>query len=70
MKRFLCMLLVLGPILAVPAEGKTIRWVDFSVPYESLEYAMKWDIATFEEEKHLSWIDILAIAACRSGGGM
>lgn len=68
MKRFLCMLFALCPILAVPAEGKTIRWVDFSVPYESLEYAMERDIATFEEEKHLNWIDILAVAACRSGG--
>lgn len=68
MKRFLCMLLILCPILAVPAGAKTIRWVDFSVPYESLEYTMERDIATFEEEKHLSWIDILTVAACRSGG--
>lgn len=68
MKRFLCMLLALCPILVVPAEGKTIRWVDFSVPYESMEYAMERDIATFEEEKHLNWIDILAVAACRTGG--
>ncbi len=67
MKRFLFLLLLL-PILALPAEAETIKWVDFNVPYESLEYAMKQDVATFEEEQHLSWIDILALAACRTGG--
>jgi len=38
------------------------------VPYESLKYAMEQDIATFDEEKHLSWIDVLALAGCRTGG--
>ena len=54
--------------LAVPVAAASIRWVDFGVPYESLRYAMERDIATFEEEKHISWIDILALAACRTGG--
>ena len=68
MKRriFLCLLLVFS--LTVPVSAEPIRWVDFQVPYESLKYAMERDIATFEEEKHLSWIDILALAACRTGG--
>ena len=42
--------------------------MDFEVPYESLSYAMKVDIASFDREKHISWIDILALAACRTGG--
>ena len=67
MKRFFCVLLLL-PVLTVPVSAQTIRWVDFDVPYGSLKYAMEQDIATFEEEKHLSWIDILALAACRTGG--
>ena len=67
MKRFFCLLFLL-PILAVPAKADTIRWVDFDVPYESLKYAMDQDIATLDQEKHLSWIDILALAACRTGG--
>lgn len=67
MKRFFCLLFLL-PILAVPAKADTIRWVDFEVPYESLKYAMDQDIATLDQEKHLSWIDILALAACRTGG--
>jgi len=29
---------------------------------------MEQDIQTLEEEKHCSWIDILALAACRTGG--
>ena len=52
----------------VPVHAEPIRWVDFNVPYESLKYAMDADIATFEKEKHISWIDALALAACRTGG--
>ena len=68
MKRriFLCTVLALA--LAVPVRAEPIKWVDFAVPYESLEYAMEQDIATYETEKHLSWIDVLALAACRTGG--
>ncbi len=54
------------PILSIQAEP--IKWVDFSVPYESLKYAMDTDIATAEQEKHISWIDTLALAGCRTGG--
>ena len=68
MKRFFLCLLILFPVLAVPAKADHIKWVDFSVPYESLKYAMEQDIATFEAEKHISWIDILALSACRTGG--
>jgi murein DD-endopeptidase MepM/ murein hydrolase activator NlpD len=67
-KRRFCILLAMLIALAVPVQAQTIRWVDFGVPYESLKYAMDRDIATFEQEKHISWIDILALAACRTGG--
>ena len=63
---FLCILIGLG--LVVPAEAAPIRWVDFDVPYEALKWAMERDIQTFDQEKHLSWIDILSLAACRTGG--
>ena len=68
MKRriFICVLLMIS--LTVPADAAPIRWVDFDVPYESLHYAMEQDIASFEKEKHISWIDVLALAACRTGG--
>ena len=67
MKRFFACLLIIS-ILAVPVSAATIRWVDFGVPYESLKYALDQDIATFEQEKHIGWIEILALAACRTGG--
>ena len=63
---FLCFLLVIS--LAIPVRAEPIRWVDFDVPYASLEYAMERDIETFDREIHVSWIDLLALAACRSGG--
>ena len=63
---FLCILIGLG--LVVPVEAAPIRWVDFDVPYEALKWAMERDIQTFDQEKHLSWIDILSLAACRTGG--
>lgn len=62
----ICLLLLLA--LAVPIQAETIKWVDFGVPYESLKYAMEQDITTFEQEKHIDWIDALALAACRTGG--
>jgi len=55
-------------ILVVPVGAEPIRWVDFGVPYESLKYGMDMDIATFDQEKHISWIDTLALASCRTGG--
>ena len=63
---FACML-IFGT-LVVPVRAESIRWVDFQVPYESLKYAMDVDIKTVEEERHISWIDILALAGCRTGG--
>ena len=67
MRRFLIVMLLFS-LTAVPVRAEPIKWVDFRVPYESLKYAMERDIATFEEEKHLDWIQILALAACRTGG--
>ena len=68
MKRriFVCLLLVIT--LAIPAVAAPIKWVDFGVPYESLKYALEQDIATYDQEQHLSWIDILALAGINTGG--
>lgn len=68
MKRRILIVIILCVLLTVPVRAETIRWVDFKVPYESLQYAMDVDIRTSEQEKHISWIDILSIAACRTGG--
>ncbi len=65
-RRVFCLCLLLA--MVVPARAETLKWVNFEVPYESLKYAMERDIATFDSEKHISWIDILSLAACRTGG--
>ncbi len=67
MKRFFAAMLA-AVFLAVPVQADTIRWVDFGVDYPALKYALEQDIATFDQEKHIGWIDILALAACRTGG--
>ena len=59
---------MLTAICIQPVSAETIKWVDFQVPYESLKYAMDADISTYEGEKHISWIDTLAVAGCRTGG--
>ena len=68
MKRRIVYCVLMAVLLAIPTTAAPIQWVDFDAPYEALEYAMQVDIATFEQEKHISWIDILALAACRTGG--
>ena len=65
-RTFLCVILLFS--MALPVRAEPIKWVDFQVPYESLKYAMEQDIASFDTEKHISWIDSLALAACRTGG--
>lgn len=67
MRRFLLLFFLL-PVLAVTVCAEPIRWVDFDVSTESMEYALRRDIETFDQEKHLDWIEILSLAACRTGG--
>ena len=68
MKRLFLFLLCLLFVPIVPGTCEPIRWVSFDVPHESLVYAMNADIESADQEKHISWIDILALAACRTGG--
>ncbi len=67
MRRFLALLLMLT-FLVVPVRAESVKWVDFQVPYEALKYALEQDIATFDQEKHTGWIEILTLTACRTGG--
>lgn len=68
MKRRILIVWLLVSAMCITAHGETIKWVDFGVPYESLKYAMEADITTSQKEKHIPWIDILAVAGCRTGG--
>ena len=67
MKRF-AFFCILISVLIFPVNAETIKWVDFQIPYESLKYAMDTDIRTHEQEKHIRWVDTLALAGCRTGG--
>ena len=66
-RRIFCSLLIIL-FFTVDAKAAPIQWAKFDVPLESLDYAMQCDIATAEQENHLSWIDILSVAGCRTGG--
>ena len=68
MKRWILFILVFAMLPWIPVQAAPIKWVDFQVPYESLQYTMNVDIETKEQEKHISWIDALSLAACRTGG--
>ncbi len=68
MKRWFFVLSALLLMAAPSVQAQPIKWVDFAVPYESLKYAMDVDLDTANKEKHISWIDILSVSACRTGG--
>lgn len=67
MRRIFSYLVMIG-LIVFPVNAERINWVDFDIPYESLKYAMNVDIRTAEQEKHISWIDSLALAGVRTGG--
>ena len=67
MKRFFFMCLLIASMV-IPVKAESIKWVDFQIPYESLKYAMETDIRTYDQEKHIRWVDVLALAGCRTGG--
>ena len=68
MKQRIFILFIVLCMILTPVRAEVIRWVDYDVSYESMKYAMDVDIETFDQEKHISWIDILALAATRTGG--
>ena len=67
MKRWICLCIAFF-LMVTPVKAEVLKWVDFNIPYESLKYAMDIDVASFDKEKHISWIDILALAGCRTAG--
>ena len=45
-----------------------IKYVEFNVPYIALQKALQIDISSHDQEKKLSWIEILAYLAAKYGG--
>ena len=68
MKRHVIICLVVLSLVILPVKADTIKWVDFTIPYESLKYAMDVDISTSEMEQHIQWINCLALAGYQTGG--
>ena len=69
MKRRIFSLLLLLCLLAQPASAADfIKWVEFDCSLEAMERALALDVQTKEQELHLSWIDLLALAAVYGGG--
>ncbi|HZK22101.1 MAG TPA: M23 family metallopeptidase [Oscillospiraceae bacterium] len=44
-----------------------IKWVDFNVPYEALDYAVKLDIKYHDTETPVSYVELLAYTAAKNG---
>ena len=66
---FFCLLSVFLLIPRASAKEDYIRWVEFDVGLSPMQRALELDIASQGEEPPLSWIDLLALAATRCGGG-
>ena len=52
------------------AEGKQdyIKWVDFTVPCEALDFAYEQDVKAHEAGTRLDWVCLLAHTAAKWGG--
>lgn len=56
------------PVIQAESDVKTIKWVDFDVPYKLLEKTMYMDIESYDTEIHLKWTEVLAYLSAKYGG--
>ena len=49
-------------------EEDYIKWVDFTVSYEAMCKAYEWDVKSHDTEYPISWVELLAVTAAKSGG--
>lgn len=54
--------------VAAGANGKYIKWVDFTVSYDALCTAYELDVNSHETEHPLHWVELLAYTAAKTGG--
>lgn len=45
-----------------------IKWVDFNVTTQALKTAYQYDVESYGNDIKINWIELLAYAACKSGG--
>ena len=69
-RKWMIVMIWIGLLMSHAAAAENyIHWVDFDVPVEALETAMRLDIESQGKEKPLDWVDILALGAARNGSG-
>ena len=49
-------------------EKDYIKWVEFNVTAEAMRQAYEYDVESYGEEGHVSWIDLLAYLGAKYGG--
>ena len=54
--------------IEVSADGNFIKWVDFNITAEALGKAYDLDVASYQDEIHVDWIELLAYVGTRNGG--
>ncbi len=54
--------------VASGSNGDYIKWVDFNITCEALSKAYELDVASYDKEIHLNWIELLAYAGAKKGG--
>ena len=54
--------------VSLPESDRSIKWVDFDVPYKVLEKTMYLDIESYATEIHLKWTELLAYLGAKYGG--
>lgn len=57
-----------GEAIEVTADGSYIKWVEFHVTCEALTAAYELDVATYRDEVHLNWIELIAYVGAKHGG--
>lgn len=57
-----------GEAIEVSAEGNYIKWVEFNVTCEAMAAAYELDVASYEKDVHLNWIELLAYVGAKTGG--
>ncbi|MDE7283220.1 MAG: M23 family metallopeptidase [Lachnospiraceae bacterium] len=57
-----------GEAVEVSADGSYIKWVDFNITCEAMSKAYELDVASYKDEIHVDWIDLLAYVGTLNGG--
>lgn len=57
-----------GEAIEVSSDGNFIKWVDFNVTCEAMGKAYELDVASYRDEVHLDWIELLAYVGAKHGG--